>query len=95
MARFGLGVRTCSQDNLEIAARSSPIDRCHNLFDMQSHDRPLRSAQHYDSNLAASKILLVSNVLVAGKKNLEPGPLRFGDEIAIGKPVPSAFLGPE
>lgn len=37
-----------------------------------------------------SKILLVADILVSGKKNVEPGTLRFGQQVAVGKPVPSA-----
>jgi hypothetical protein len=35
-------------------------------------------AQHNNSYSAASKILLVLNVFVSGKENIEPGSLRFG-----------------
>jgi len=38
----------------------------------------LRSAQHDDGYSAASKILLVLDVLVGGKKNVKSGALRFG-----------------
>jgi hypothetical protein len=58
---------------------------------MQSHEGPLRSAQNHNRYFAASKILLVSNVLVGSKKNLEPGSLRFGQQVAVGKRVPSSL----
>jgi hypothetical protein len=41
---------------------------------MQSNQRPLRSAQHNHGDPAASKILLVLDILVSGKKNVEPSP---------------------
>ena len=64
--------------NLGIAAGRSRIYRRHNLCDVQSNQRPLRSAQHHNGDSAARKILLVSDIFVSGKKNVEPGPLRFG-----------------
>jgi hypothetical protein len=38
----------------------------------------LRSAQHHDRYSATDKILLVLDILVSGKKNVESGPLGFG-----------------
>jgi hypothetical protein len=64
--------------NFGVAARYSRIDRCRNFVGLQSNQRPLRSAQHHNSYSAASEILLVLDVLVSGKKNVEPVPLRFG-----------------
>ena len=77
--------------NFGIAPRLRRVYRRRNFCRMQSDQRPLRRAQRHDSYFAARKILLlVSNIFVSGKKNVEPSPLRFGKQIAVGKPVPSA-----
>src|ERR1700734_28746 len=55
-----------------IAAGSRRIHRRHNFCGVQSNTRPLRSAQHHNRYSAASKILLVSDVLVGGKKTSNP-----------------------
>ncbi len=64
--------------NFRIAARHGRVDRCRNFLDVQFDQRPLRSAQHHNGYSAASKILLVLDVFVSGKENIESGPLRFG-----------------
>jgi hypothetical protein len=51
---------------------------------LRLQEEPPRSAQHYDGNSSAGKILLVPDVFVSGKKNLELSPLRFGQEVAVG-----------
>ena len=76
--------------NFGIAAGRGRVYRCRNFFGVQSNQRPLRSAQHHNGYFAASKILLVLDVLVSGKKNVEPGPLRFGQQVPVGKRVPSS-----
>jgi hypothetical protein len=50
----------------------------------------LRSAQHYNDYFAARTILLVPNIPVGSEKNVEPGPLRFGQQVAVSQPVPSS-----
>jgi hypothetical protein len=64
--------------NFGIAAGRGRIYHRRNSCDVQSNYRPLRSAQHHNGYSAARKILLVLDILVSGKKNVEPGPLRFG-----------------
>ena len=64
--------------NFRIAARHGRIDRRRNFLDVQSDQRPLWSAQHHNGYSAASEVLLVLDVFVSGKENIEPGPLRFG-----------------
>jgi hypothetical protein len=63
--------------NFDIAAGRGCVYRCHNSCGVQSNQRPLRSAQHYNSYSATSKILLGLDILVSGKKNVESGPFRF------------------
>lgn len=67
---------TAGQDDLGIAARRGGVHRCRNSFDVQSHNRPLRSAQHHNGYAAATKVLLIAHVLVGGKKHVETGLLR-------------------
>jgi hypothetical protein len=43
------------------------------------------SCRHFQC--AGRKVLL--NVLVGGKKHVETGPLRLGEQVAVGKPIPS------
>ena len=80
--------------NLGIASVDSRIHRRCNFCDTQSSHRPLRSARHHNRYFGAAKILLVSDVLVSGKKNVEPRTLRFGQQVAVGKRVPSTFSSP-
>src|SRR6266851_5716567 len=75
--------------HLGITARRGGAYRGCNSFAVQSNDRPLRSAQHYDRYSAAAEVLLIAYVLVGGKKYVETGPLRFGQQVAVGKPIPS------
>jgi hypothetical protein len=58
--------------NFDIAARRGRVDRRRNFFGVQSNQRPLRSAQHHNGDFAPTQILLVLDVLVSGKKNVEP-----------------------
>jgi len=64
--------------NFAIAPYRGRVYRCRNFFSVQSNQRPLRSAEHHNSYFAASKILLVLDVLVSGQKNVESGALCFG-----------------
>jgi len=88
------GPRTLRNLNLNIAARRGRIYSCHNLHGMQSNEWPLRSTQHHKRDSAPTEILLVLNVLVSGKKHVEPGPLRFGQQVAVGKRVPPPLFRP-
>jgi len=67
-----------------VAAGRSRVYRRRNFGGVQSHHRPPRSAQHNDGDSSAGKILLVPDVFVSGKKNVELSPLRFGQEVAVG-----------
>jgi hypothetical protein len=64
--------------NFCIAAGRGGVYRSRNFFGVQPKQRPLRSAQYHDCYSAAREILLVLDVLVGGKKNVESGPFRFG-----------------
>ena len=35
----------------------------------------------------------MAHVFVGGQKHVETGPLRFGQQVAIGEPIPSSVLG--
>ena len=54
------------------------VYRCGNFCGVQSNQRPSRSAQQHKGNSAASKILLVLDILVRSKKYVETGALGFG-----------------
>jgi len=95
MARPAKG-RRCLFDryaHLDIAARCSGVYRCCNSSDVQSNNRPLRSAQHHKSNSAASEILLVAHAFVSGKKHVETRAFRLDQQVAIGQRIPSSVFG--
>jgi hypothetical protein len=54
-----------------------------NLFDMQFHNRPSRSAQHHKRDATALKVLLIANVLVGGNERVEPSFLGNGQQVAV------------
>ena len=50
-------------------------------------------AQYHKGDLPPSKVLLMAHVLVAGQKHVETGPLRLGQQVAIGQRIPSSVFG--
>jgi len=79
--------------HLSIAARCGGVYGCCNSFRVQSNNRPLRSAQHHNGYFAACKVLLIAHVFIGGKKHVETGPVRFGQQVAVGERIPSSILG--
>jgi len=63
--------------NFGKAARRGCAYCCHNLCNVQPNERPLRCAQHYNSQPTTGKILLVSNILVGRQKKAKPSTLCF------------------
>jgi hypothetical protein len=80
-------IRICTDLDFGIAARRGRVYRYRDSFDVQSDNRPLRSAQHHEGYSAATQILPIANVLVGCKKHFETGPLRLDKQIAGGKRV--------
>lgn len=78
--------------HFSIAAGRDSVDRCRNLVEVQSHNRPLGSAQHDERYSAACKVLLVAHVLIGGQEYVEPGPIRFGQQIAVGQRISSSLF---
>ena len=70
--------------NFEIAAGLSRIYGFNNVRRVQSNHWPLGRSKNDNRYLSANKILLISDVLVSCKKNFEPGPLCFSQQVAIG-----------
>jgi len=60
---------------------------------MQPHTRPLRSTQDNKGYAPASKVLLVTHILVACQKNIETAALGHGQQITIGERIPSPVFG--
>ena len=75
-----------------IAAGCRRVYGRRNSFYVQSNKRPLRSAQDHKGYAAAYEVLLIAHVLVGGQKHVEPGPLRFGEQVAVGQRIPPCSL---
>jgi hypothetical protein len=64
---------------------------CCNLFEVQFHNRPLRSTQHYKSYATAFQVLLMTNVLVSRNEHIEAGILSSGQQVPVAEPIPSTL----
>lgn len=77
--------------NFEIAAWRGRIHRFNNFCRVKSNHWPLRRAKNDDCYLSIGKVLLISDVFVSGQKNVEPGPFRFSQQVAVRKSIPTAI----
>src|SRR5579864_1194764 len=80
--------------HLGISARCGGVYRRCNSFAVQSNERPLGSAQHDDGYSAASQVLLMTNAFIGGKKHVEAGSFRLGQQVAVAERIPSSVFGP-
>jgi hypothetical protein len=68
-----------------VATRRGRIDGRPDSFNVTARDRPLRVAQDYESDFAAGKVLLMSNVFVGRQQNFEPGGFSDLQQLAVSK----------
>jgi hypothetical protein len=54
---------------------------------MQFHNWPSRSGQHDKSYATAFKVLLITDILVGGDKQIKPSFLSNGQEFAVAEPI--------
>src|SRR5205807_7707771 len=79
--------------HLGIAAWRGRVHSGGNEVQVQSNKRPLRSTEHNDGYSSAYKILLIAHIFVSRKNHVEPGPLPFGQQVAVSQHIPSSCLG--
>jgi hypothetical protein len=53
----------------------------------------LGRTEHNQGNFAAGQVLLVAHVVVRGQQQVVPSFFGFGQQIAVGQPVPAAIFG--
>ncbi|SPF56856.1 hypothetical protein SBA4_950002 [Candidatus Sulfopaludibacter sp. SbA4] len=78
--------------HLNITAGRHGIHDGGNPLNVQSNARPLRSAQYHKGESAACEILLIPHIVVGCQKHVEPGPLRLGQQVAVGQPIPASIF---
>jgi hypothetical protein len=80
--------------HFNVAAGLGRVDCRGNSRGLQSNQRPLRSAENDDRYAEARKVLLIPNILIAGNKDIETGPFRFSEQVAVGQRFPPSFSCP-
>jgi len=75
--------------HLSVAARCRGVYRRGDSVEIQSHHGPLLIAENDQRDLAPSEVLLISNVLVGGKKQVITGLLGLFNQGTVAQFMPT------